>query len=102
MRDKPIGWDGDAAIKVITLSGVAWKPVLEPNKRRIAIIFGCPTSLEYVLAFDGSDGTFSQGITIENLGANLVLSRALHGGMVTRGWWAVGNATTFTIVESFE
>jgi hypothetical protein len=103
MHDFPCGWDGGAGFKVVSLVSTEWRPIVEANSRRIALLFGPPPTLEYMLAFGPELIATGVGIQMENLGSPLLLSRHLHGGLVTRGWWGLSTAATLdiTVMEAF-
>ena len=103
MHEKPIGWDGQAAFKVVNLANNTWTLLLEANERRIAWVVG-PTGVNTVyLAFDNR-GALATGLQLNPIAPPFVLSRYLHGGLVTRSWYAFqasGAPLDLGVMESF-
>lgn len=91
------GWQGDAAMgRPITTVAGSWRLVCEANQRRIALILGGAESDTTYYSMIGDD-TFQGGIVVRNTAAPLILSRVLHGGLVTRAWFVRGVAGNGTI-----
>jgi len=103
MLDYPCGWDGPAGFRTVQLPQGVWVPVVEANGRRVALLIGSSADGRIALAFD-SQGTFTTGVTLNSTADPLVLSRHLHGGLVTRSWWAINNgaiASSLSVMEAF-
>lgn len=86
------GWNGPAAMGPrVTLSAAAWTKVCGANERRIALILPGTESDTTYYSFSGDDSDLT-GLPVLNTASPMLLSRALHGGLVTRAWFARGVA----------
>jgi len=107
VRDGYPGWDGQGGTRRIAVpSANTLVQVCEANERRIALILGSPPSGTAGYTTDvGADATAAGfGLLVGTGVGNLVLTRAQHGGLVTRAWfYATGTAPSgVAISEAFE
>jgi len=90
VQDKPIGWDGIAGSgpRIVTVAAT-WTQLCVANSRRTALIL--PSAQAETLLFGLEIGVEDNWIiaTVAG-GAPVVLSRHLHGGLVTRAWFVFG------------
>ena len=102
MPEKPLGWSGQAGMSgPLVVDSGAWTQVCDANDRRIALILsaGNGASLTYSMH---TESTAADGMTLAVGQHPIVLSRALHGGLVTRAWFArsLGFADTIRVFEA--
>ena len=98
------GWNGSAGFRVVQLPQAVWTPIVEANGRRTALLIGASADGNVALAFT-SQGSFTTGLLMVTSADPLLLSRLLHGGLVTRSWWAINNgaiASSLTVMEAFD
>lgn len=86
------GWNGQASMgRVVTTAAGSWSKVCDANERRTALLLS-PAESDTTYYSCEADNSSLTGFVLRNTAQPLLLSRALHGGMVTRAWFARGVA----------
>lgn len=85
------GWVGQASMsRHVVTSAVAWTKIVEANDRRIALALSGATGEVLFYSFDDSFA-LDHGLRVPAGAGPVVLSRLLHGGLVTRAWFVAGS-----------